>query len=648
MICRNPFAIIALILFAITHSAQAQTLFTYGNKTVSKTEFLRAFGKNNTGEKPTDSSYLNYLDLYTKFKIKVQAALDMKLDTLTNLNAELQNFRSQIAQNFLNDEGSIQELIDEAFIRGQKDIHLAHIFIAVKQEDSAGQIQKAQNKINQAHEALKQRSFDQVALEYSEDPSVKSNKGDIGYITVFVLPYNIENIVYNTRPGQYSKPFRSASGFHIFKNIGERPAAGRIRVAQILSSLPSDASKQEQDFIKAKADSIAKALTNGADFKSLALQFSNDNISYQNGGELPEFGIGRYDPVFESAAFALQKDGEISKPVLTGFGYHIIKRISHTPAQHDKSDEKWREGIKQMIMQNDRLEVSQKKVLKSIQQKTSFRKLPYNEKSLWRLTDSILANKRTPQLSDINANTGLFAFAKQTLRVKDWQNYLESIRNIQSLVSGKTHAQLLEQFIETSSLDYYRDHLEEFNSEFVYQLNEFKEGNLLFEVMQRKIWDAASQDSTALKNFFQKNNNKYWWENSADAIIFTSANDSTAERIKATLKSDFAGWRNLVENSNGSIQADSGRFELGQIPVLERTNFTEGLITASVKNEADNSITFAYILKLYNNREPRNFQDARGFVINDYQEYLESQWVTSLKKKYPIKLNQTVFNTLPK
>jgi peptidyl-prolyl cis-trans isomerase SurA len=409
-----------------------------------------------------------------------------------------------------------------------------------------------------------------------------------------------------------------------------------------------DASQQEKDLVKAKADSIATVLKNGGDFKSLALQFSNDNISYQNGGELPEFGVGRYDPVFESAAFALQKDGDISKPVLTEFGYHVIRRISHTPAQQDKSDEKWREQMKQQIMQNDRLEVSQKKVLKNIQQKTNFKKLPYNQKNLWRLTDSILANKETPHLNDINPNTGLFAFAKQTLRVKDWQNYLESIRSIRSLVTGKSNAELLDQFIETSSLDYYRDHLEEFNPEFVYQLNEFKEGNLLFEVMQRKVWDAASTDTTALKSFYQKNKDKYWWENSADAIIFTSADDSIAETVRAALKSDPAGWKKLLENNDNSIQADSGRFELGQIPVIDRTNFTQGLITANVKNEADNSITFAYVIKLYNNREPRNFQDARGFVINDYQEYLESQWVTSLKKKYPIKLNQTVFDTLPK
>lgn len=648
MIPRNCITVILLLLFTFNNTVQAQTLFTYGSKSVSKNEFLRAYGKNNAGEKPTEQSYKEYLELFSKFKIKVQAAHDMKLDTLDNLNAELQNFRSQIAETFLNDEASLQELTDEVYERGLKDIYVAHIFIPVNKEDASGQAQKAESRINKAYELLKQKSFDQVALEYSEDPSVKLNKGEIGYITVFVLPYALETIIYNTKQGEYSRPFRSTAGFHIFKNVSERKALGRIRVAQILLAFPPDATSVQQDSVKRKADSIATTLLKGADFKNTAGNFSNDNLSYQNGGELPEFGVGRYEPTFEAAAFALQKDGEISKPVRTEFGYHIIKRLSYLPPPADKNDQQWRDQVKQQIMQNDRIEVSRQKSLKNIQRVTKLKKLPYNQSSLWRFTDSVLANKKTPALKDLNSNTALFAFDKQTIRVKDWENYLQSIRNIQSLTSGQTNSEIFEQFIETSSVDYYRNHLEEFNEDFLFQINEFKEGNLLFEVMQRNIWDVAANDTTALKNFYQKNKSKYWWENSADAIIFTCTDEKAAEALRVKLKNEVGGWRNIVDAGNNAIQADSGRFELAQIPVPDRTNFSTHLITANVKNEADNSITFAYILKLYNAREPRNFEDARGFVINDYQEFLESQWIATLKKKYPIKLNESVFNSLPK
>lgn len=647
MICRSIFTVIPLILITFAHGLQAQTLFTYGNKPVTKAEFLRAYEKTKTLERPTEQSYRDYLDLYMKFKIKVQAARDMRLDTLASLKAELQNFRSQIAENFLNDEASMNELIDEAFVRGQKDIRIAHIFVRVGKEDSVSQRQKAQAKINKAYEALKQRSFEEVALEYSDDPAVKTGKGVIGWVTVFVLPYSIENIVYGMPIGQWSKPFRSANGFHIFKNLESRKAMGRLKAAQILLSHTPNGLEKQKD-AKAKGDSILKALQKGADFKTLALQFSSDNLSYQNGGELPEFGVGRYDPVFETAAFALQNDGDISQPVYTEFGYHIIKRLDHIPAQTDKGDEKWRENIKKMISQSDRMEVLRKKLIKNIQLKTNFRKFPYNQKNLWRLTDSILANKNTPQLPDINLTTPLFAFAGQTIRVRDWRNYLESVRSIQSLVAGKKNDEIFNQFVETSTFDYYRNHLEEFNPELVYQMNEFRDGNLLFEVMQHKVWDPASLDSAGLRNFYEKNKSRYWWENSTDAIIFTCNDSAGAESLKAALRSDINGWKKATDESNGSIQADSGRFELEQIPVVDRTNFTEELFTASVKNEADNSVSFAYIIKLHNKREPRTFTDARGFVINDYQEYLENKWVLELRKKYPIKVNEVVFASLPK
>jgi peptidyl-prolyl cis-trans isomerase SurA len=487
-----------------------------------------------------------------------------------------------------------------------------------------------------------------VALEFSQDPSVKFNKGDIGYITVFVLPYDLENAAYSLSEGQHSKPINSGSGFHIFKNLKQRNAVGKIRAAQILLAFPPESTSAQQDSVKKLADSIQTALLNGADFKSLALRFSNDNLSYQNGGELPEFGVGRYEPIFESTAFSLQTDGEISKPIKTTFGYHIIKRISHTPVATAKDDKQWRDQVKQQILQNDRMEISREKLISNIQDKTNFKKLSYSKASLWRITDSILSSKEIPVQKDLNSNTGLFSFTRQTVRVKDWINYVESIKGIPSLTVGKSNPEIFKQFIETSTLDYYRNYLEDFSKDFVMELNEFKEGNLLFEVMQRKIWDAATNDSAGLQKFYKANSNKYWWENSAEAIIFTCSDQLEAEKLKGSLKTGVADWRKIVENSNGSIQADSGRFELSQIPVPDRTNFSSGLITAEVKNEADKSITFSYIIQLYNNREQRNFEDARGFVLNDYQEYLENEWVAGLKKKYPIKLNEEVFKSLPK
>ena len=200
---------------------------------------------------------------------------------------------------------------------------------------------------------------------------------------------------------------------------------------------------------------------------------------------------------------------------------------------------------------------------------------------------------------------------------------------------------------DSAVIDYYRRHLENYNNEFALQIKEFREGNLLFGIMQKKIWDAAAADSAALRNYYNTNKSKYNWEISADAVIITCADPRELDSAQIKIKNNPASWRDLAEKSNGLIQADSGRFELGQIPVTDRTNFTEGLITAPVTNEQDSSKTFAYIIRMHNEKEPKRFEDARGSVINDYQVYLEEQWIADLKKKYPIKVNKKVFRTLP-
>ncbi len=642
-------AAVASLLIFMTAAGNAQVLFTYGGKSVTKNEFLKAYNKNNAESKPGEKAYRDYLELYIRFKLKVQAALDKRLDTLANQQAELQSFRNQIMDSYVRDESSLNQLVHEAIARSKKDIHIAHIFVAAKSDASVEDVKKAQEKINAAWSQLqKGQDFGKVATEYSEDPTVSVNKGEIGYITALVLPYELENAVYATPVGKYSAPVRSKAGFHIFRNVGEREALGRMKAAQILLSFPPGASEEQQKEIKKRADSIYNVLTKGSDFKVLVTQFSNDNLSWQAGGEMMEFGVGQYDLAFENAAFALKNDGDISAPVLTSYGYHIIKRLQHKPFVADTASTQLKEDFRLRITQSDRMEVSQKMLYKKILQLTGFKKHAVNEKHLFVIIDSVLQGKSFPVFTDVTAKTPLLSFAKKTVTVKDFKTYLETLHGSESMRQNKDHQQLLQDFIEVSAFDYYRQHLEEYNKEFAYQLNEFREGNLLFEIMQRNIWDPASVDTGGLKKYYNSHKDKYQWESSADAIILTASQAQAADGFRAKMKENYKDWKKYMDQSGGLLQGDSGRFELSQIPVVDRTNFTEGLITANVKNESDNSVVFAYIVKLYPNREVRDFADARGFVINDYQVFLEEKWIADLKKKYPVKINEAVVKSLPR
>jgi len=638
-----------LIAGGITFTANAQTLFTYGTRSVSKQEFLKAYNKNNTSEPATTQSLRDYLNLYIPFRLKVQAAYDMKLDTLPNQKAELQSFRNQVMQGYLTDASSLGDLVDEAFKRSQQDVRISHIFIPF-QGDSANMETKAADLAQQAYKQLQQgKPFSEVAIAFSQDPAVKSNGGDLGYITVFSLPYELENLAYNTPLNNFSQPYRSKAGFHIFKKTAEREAVGKVRVAQILLAFPPEPTAAQRKTISDRADSIYNALIKGADFAALAMQYSNDNFSYQQGGEVAEFGTGRYEAPFELAAFALQKDNDISKPVLTEFGYHIIKRLASKPIPSDKSDAEFMGRLETQVQGDARIEISRKAFLANVLKKAGYKKASYNADQLWAYTDSTLTNKPVPAKTTINQTVVLFSFAKQNITVRDWLAFRRSVGGVERITSGKSQQELLDYYTELAALEYYRNHLEEYNADFAYQVKEFKDGNLLFEVMQRKVWDKASTDSVGLKKFYNTRKDKYWWENSASAVLFTALNDSTARDLQKKIESNgITGWRAITESYEGNVIADSGRFELTQLPIASNGGLTPGKLTTAVRNETDSSLTFAYIVKIFPQREPRNFDDAKGYVINDYQQYLENAWIAELRKKYPVKINEAVFSTLTK
>jgi len=626
----------------------AQVLLSYGGQSISKDDFLKAFRKNNTTARPTEKSYSDYLELYTRYKLKVKAAYDLKLDTLPNQLAELQNFRNQIVDQYMNDERSMNRLVNEAFLRSQKDIHVAHIFISVPKTALPADTLIAYKKAMNVFNILKTgKDFSEVATEYSDDPFAKSNHGDIGYITVFTLPYALESLAYNTLPGKFSEIYRGNNGYHIFKNLGERKAFGKMKAAQILLMLPANANDATKAETKQRADSIYHALLNGSEFGDLAKKFSGDNLSFQMGGEMNEFGVGKYETVFETAAFALNKDGAISQPVLSSFGYHIIKRLHINPVATNK-DKKILENVKQQVINDRRIEIARKEMLQTILHLTHFKMNPVDENHLFAYTDSSLQNKTLPAFNGMGDKTILFSFSKKDILLKDWIDYRKGIKNQPALTNGKTNKQLLEQYQQVAAFDYYRNHLEDYNKEFAYQLKEFRDGNLLFEIMQRKVWDKASSDSIGLKKYYEAHKGNYWWQPGADAIIFTCSNEKTALEIREKLPTHISNWKRIADSTGGLAQADSGRFEIVQLPAAGPKGLQPGQFTSMIKNTVDNSITMAYIINVYSERTPRSYNDARGLVINDFQAFMEDNWIAELKKKYPVKINEAVMKSLPR
>lgn len=632
-------------------AASAQTLFTYGNYKVDAIDFLRAFNKNNlqpTGNKAKAIS--DYLQLFIKSKLKVREAYDKRYDTLPQIVMEVSNLRTQIAENFMTDPALVSKMGKEAFERSQKDIRVSHIFISLR--NAAGFIDSAtaQQELNTVLQRLaKGEDFGKVAQELSDDTTARKNKGDLGFITVFTLPYEFENAIYTTPSGKYSKAVASKIGYHIFKNAGERKAAGKIKAQQILLAFPPNADEAAKKQIGKLADSLYKRLLAGDNFNHLASAFSNDYVTAATGGLMPDISVGQYDPAFETVLWSLPKDGVISKPFTTAYGWHIVKRISKKHVVTDPNDKANLQDLEQKIKTDARWKSSNNFIYNQLKAKLPVKRHSYDDAAVWAMSDSVLDYKpMLPAGRSIIATTPLFSIGDSVYDANDWVNYANTYRFKQDGSGAKPWPQVREEFEQFMMVNYYRDHLEEFNEDFKNQMNEFKDGNIFFEIMQQEVWNKAQSDTAALLALYEKNKKNYLWKQSADAVVFFCADETTAKMAYDQLKKNSGDWKKVADSYTEKIVADSSRYEWDQLPNMNKMAPKAGLITTPVVNKTDNTASFAYILHVNTQPVQRSFSEAKGLVLNDYQAVLEQKWDEALRKKYPVVIDQKVLAEISK
>ena len=638
--------ILVLGLATAYATASSQVLIRYGQNTITKDEFLRAYNKNKPAGAVKEQSLRDYVDLYTNFKLKVKAAEALRLDTIQQISYDVSSFRSQIVDNYLSDEQGVARMEREIFARSLTDKHVIHFFVPLTSESSA----KDSSAAKQAAEAIYQKlqtgasPYEAMIAEVSSTYFPARNS-DLGFVTVFNVPYVYENIIYGLKPGEQSRPYLGPNGWHIFKDVEDRPSAGKWKIAQILFSFPPDASEELKSTIRKRADSVYALINNGMSFGQAVKQFSDDRITNLSDGELPEFGTGKYAIAFEKPVFALQHDGDISKPFETKFGYHIVKRISYTPTVTDSLDESNKFDLHQKLMQDPRINIEKEKFAKSLVSITKFkRNLAVSNDELFRNADSLFRLPSAERVRTLPVSRKVIAnFPDQKVMGADWLQFLRDY-TAQEQVKPETKTQLLDRFIKTTTLDYYKKNLERFNPDFRFQMQEFREGNMLFEIMERNVWNKATGDTLGLKRMYEAKKSSYKWQESANVLIVNASSEPVARKAMEDLKSGKP-WQMIVDENGGKVQIDSGRYELSQIavagPGAKQPNTYSTITTIN-----DGTAAFVKYIYVYPANQQRSYEEAKGLVINDYQAELEKQWIASLRKKYPVQVNETVFKSL--
>lgn len=698
----------SLSFFAQTSLAQTNepVIMTINGKPVYKSEFENVYKKNSGKEiNKEQKSVKEYVDLFSTFKMKVFEAEANGLDTNSAFKTELGGYRKQLAAPYLTDKNVNDALLHEAYDRMKTEVKAAHILIGLKEDalpkdtieaytrimiirdaamgknpspakiaeyeailkkSSAG-LTKASTKQDSANYKTKldliknisatsnTNKFAAIAKKTSEDPSAVENGGDLGYFTSLQMVYPFENIAYNTNSGDISMPVRTRFGYHIIKVEDKRPSQGEILTAHIMVKYGKDMGEKDKANLKTKIDEIYAKLKAGEKFEDVARQFSDDKPSAEKGGQLQWFGSSRMPIEFEKAAFALQNNGDYSEPFTTNYGWHIVKRLDKKGLA---SFDEMKGDLKQRIGKDSRTQAGRTSLIAKIKKENNFKENLANRKEFLKVLDSTVYQgrweaKKAEKLGKkelFRLSTKDKAQNKETTIMYGQDDFARYIEAHQTARPAMDNNMFLQQsysaFVDETIINYEDENLEAKYPDFKNLLKEYRDGILLFDLTDQKVWSKAVKDTAGLKAFYEKNKNNYLWDERAEVTTYKCANEKIAKEVRALLKKKKSE-KEIVDAINKTSQlnvsAESITYLKGENKEVD-ANWQEGVAAFDIKDK-DNKVTVLVTNKILP-KTPKTIAEAKGMITADYQNYLEKEWLTYLKNKYTVKVNEEVLNTV--
>ena len=642
--------ILSLALLVLFGSANAfasdPVLMKINGKPVYKSEFEYIYNKNNSNNSLDKKTLDEYVDLFVNFKLKVEEAKAQGLDTTQSFISELAGYRSQLTRPYLTDSKVDEQILREAYDRMKEDVEVSHILVRIQQGATPADTLTAWKKINSTLKRLDKEDFAKVAKEISEDQSAEENGGYIGWVTAFRTVYPFETVAFNTPVGKISAPVRTAFGYHIIKVHNRRKSQGEILVSHIMR-FTAEGDEAKNKAAKQKTDSLYQRVLAGDDFGKLASEFSEDRGSATRNGELPWFGSGRMIPEFENAAFALKNTGDVSTPIQSAFGWHIIKLLDRKGVA---SFETVKADIERNVKRDERANMGQKAFVDRLRKEygyavntayvNEFSKLLENKT----LADSVF------QLEAAKLNKPLFTFAGKEFTQADFAAYLKKNAFSEKAIASEIIEQKLDAFTEKEILAYEDSQLENKYEDFRFLINEYHDGILLFEVSNNEVWEKASKDTEGLARYFNEHKADYRWEKPHfKGRVISCKDKATLKAAKAIVKRSHNDsidkyLRTRLNDSIQYVKVEKGLFAQGENKAVDKYGFK----VKKAKFEPTKEYPYVFVVGKNLKNTPEDYTDVRGLVTADYQEYLEKEWITALRAKFTVEIDQNVLKTVRK
>lgn len=688
----------ALVLITSLFRAQDPVVMTINERPIKKSEFEAVYRKNSGKEANTSSrSVKEYVDLFSLFKSKVFEAESLGLDTLASFRTELAGYRRQLAAPYLTDKNTNESLLNEAYERMKTEVRASHILFRLDETALPKDTLEAWTRANLVRNAImgkfptpaeianydkllkntiemarllkgkdstiykiKMKSiknlqefyasgedkFVSIAPKTSDDPSVLDNKGDLNYFTVFDMVYPFETAAYTTPIGELSPIVRTKFGYHVIKVYDKRASKGEMTVAHIMVKFAKDATEQDKTNAKIKIDEIYAKIKAGQDFAELARQFSDDKQSSDKGGMLQPFKGGRLPKEFEVTAYALQNNNDVSEPVKTQYGWHVIKRINLkgiAPFDEIKNE------LKAKVARDSRSQMGRTALIARVKRENNFKENLAARDAFKKIMDTTyLQATWKAERATVLGNKELFNLAGKSYKQSDFAKYLESQMTFRSptdvfeIVKG-----IYTTWVNEKVVAFEDSQLENKYVDFANLYREYRDGILLFDLTDQKVWSRAVKDTAGLREYYEKNKTKYLWEERADVTTYKCLNEKIAKELRKLHKEGKAEkeiTETLNKTSQLNVTSETVMYLKGENKNIDAT-WKVGISSSDVKEEKENKVVI-YVVNSILPKTPKTLGECRGNLTADYQNYLDVEWLNYLKSKYTVKVNEEVLNTI--
>ena len=636
---------------------------TVGGEAIRLSELRDAYltGAYSDKQEVSGKELADFLQSYILFRLNAEEGRVQRLDTLPRFKRDYSAFRLQMAPSFLRDsvrrDTSLQLAV---YDRMQTDLEINHLLLPFgKKVVFPADTLLIYNKAADRRRQLQKSGFTGEGFsDYTKRDtlsSVAEHNGYAGWIMPFMLPEQVESAAYSMKTGEISQPIRSSLGYHIIQVIDKRPAKGIYTLERVLLPFPFHiATKQQKDSMVLTVARLADIIGKDKDaFAELCADYAR-SVNSSNGCLLGSVMVNsKYPPVFLSEVYKqLAAGGDISKPIATAEGYSIVRLVAK-PGVPDYS--RMRDYIMNEIRRSDKIEKNLSNGLALVSAQYN---IEVDDEAYAKIRN--IANSLSPRDTLFAGQIGnrsdvLFSIrGAYRVTVGNFADYLaykayeankkglvtvrEIVPNNFSLASDDLRS-LFDTFLFDNLNRYVDFSLESRVPAFKEIMDKYASDLLVFEVLDKNIWQKAKTDDKGLAGYFGKNKKKYKWENPRyKGLILHCKTQESADATKAAIgkryqKDDvIKRLRETVNKDSITVRVEPGVWEKGTNPVIDRIIY--GVEQIDLSKDAPYAVVVGR-----EEKSPQEYTDVRPEVERDYEEQLMEEWKKHLFDKYDVRMS---------